>query len=64
MPDFCCFGCLNQPIEMDMSDKSAGIILDHQLKQVGYTERLVHSTISVFSIVVILRFGLAHTAYL
>lgn len=40
---------------MDMSDKSAGIILEHQLEQVGYTERLSHSVIGVFSVTAVLK---------
>jgi hypothetical protein len=46
---------LNLPIEMDMSDKSAGFILDHQLEQVGYLERLLHSILGVCGVVVVLR---------
>jgi hypothetical protein len=49
------FRCLNLPIEMDMSDKSAGIILDHQLEQIGYIERLIHSTLGVCAVILILR---------
>ncbi|KAJ1345536.1 hypothetical protein KIN20_000092 [Parelaphostrongylus tenuis] len=32
---------LNLPIDVDMSEKSAGAIVYHQLEQVGYRERLL-----------------------
>lgn len=38
-----------------MTDKSAGIIVEHQLEQVGFEERLIHSFMGVFGVVCILR---------
>ncbi|KAK5986585.1 hypothetical protein GCK32_009457 [Trichostrongylus colubriformis] len=41
---------LNLPIDLDMSDKSAGAIVYHQLEQVGPIERLVLMTAKVLAI--------------
>ncbi|KAI6186181.1 hypothetical protein M3Y98_00104700 [Aphelenchoides besseyi] len=50
-----CLECLNQPINLDMSDKAAGVILDHQLLRVGYLERLLHSALGVCGVIVIIK---------
>ncbi|GMS87141.1 hypothetical protein PENTCL1PPCAC_9316, partial [Pristionchus entomophagus] len=49
---------LNLPIDLDMADKSAGLIVDHQVKQVGYAERKVHALLlSVFLMLMLWRCG-------
>ncbi|KAI6228229.1 hypothetical protein M3Y95_00600700 [Aphelenchoides besseyi] len=47
--------CLNQPINLDMSDKTAGVILDHQLLRVGYLERLLHSVLGVCGVIIVMK---------
>jgi hypothetical protein len=49
------FRSLNNQIDVDLSDKSAGYILDHQLGMVGYMERLVHAVLSTVAVVAVLR---------
>ncbi|GMR39668.1 hypothetical protein PMAYCL1PPCAC_09863 [Pristionchus mayeri] len=49
---------LNLPIDLDMADKSAGLIVAHQLKQVSYTERAIHSLmLTVFLMFMLWRCG-------
>ncbi|GMT15562.1 hypothetical protein PFISCL1PPCAC_6859 [Pristionchus fissidentatus] len=51
---------LNLPIDLDMADKSAGLIVDHQLKQVCYLERRVHALLLTISLMIMLwRCGFA-----
>uniref|UniRef100_A0A7E4V1S1 Exosortase/archaeosortase family protein n=1 Tax=Panagrellus redivivus TaxID=6233 RepID=A0A7E4V1S1_PANRE len=38
---------LNQPIDVDLSDKSAGFIVDRQLGQCGINERVAHAFLGV-----------------
>jgi len=46
---------LNNPLGVDLNEKSAGEILDMQLRSVGYGERLFHAVFSTLSVVIILR---------
>ncbi|KAI1727772.1 hypothetical protein Ddc_05089 [Ditylenchus destructor] len=46
---------LNLKLDVDLSDKSAGVILDHQLSVVTYSERLFHAIISTIAVIVVLR---------
>ncbi|TMS35691.1 hypothetical protein L596_003036 [Steinernema carpocapsae] len=51
---------LNQKVEMDMSERSAGAIVDHQLGKVGNKERFfaaVVSALSVWSLLAVLGYG-------
>lgn len=48
---------LNLPIDLDMSDKSAGAIVYHQLEQVGNLERLCLMTAKVLAITLLLMFS-------
>ncbi|WKX93663.1 hypothetical protein Q1695_011151 [Nippostrongylus brasiliensis] len=45
---------LNLPIDLDMSDKSAGAIVYHQLEQVGHVERLCLMSAKVVAITMLL----------
>ncbi|CAD6192474.1 unnamed protein product [Caenorhabditis auriculariae] len=45
---------LNLPIDLDMSDKSAGAIVYHQLHQVGPVERVVHAILCVLGVAFVL----------
>uniref|UniRef100_A0A915DLV5 Transmembrane protein n=1 Tax=Ditylenchus dipsaci TaxID=166011 RepID=A0A915DLV5_9BILA len=45
---------LNLNLDVDLSDKSAGFILDHQLAMVGYAERLLHAILSSCAVLLIL----------
>ncbi|XGW10457.1 hypothetical protein V3C99_012166 [Haemonchus contortus] len=47
---------LNLPIDLDMSDKSAGAIVYHQLEQVGQIERLILMTGKVQAIALVMMF--------
>ncbi|CAD5233603.1 unnamed protein product [Bursaphelenchus xylophilus] len=46
---------LNLPVDTDFSDKTAGHILDHQLRKVGPIEKILDSALVVASIIVVLR---------
>ncbi|CAB3411246.1 unnamed protein product [Caenorhabditis bovis] len=46
--------CLNLPIDLDMTDKPAGLIVKHQLDEVHLSERLIHSILVVIAIVMLL----------
>ncbi|CAJ0608511.1 unnamed protein product [Cylicocyclus nassatus] len=48
---------LNLPIDLDMSDKSAGAIVYHQLEQVGNRERLCLMAAKVLAITTLLIFS-------
>uniref|UniRef100_A0A1I7ZEM9 Transmembrane protein n=2 Tax=Steinernema glaseri TaxID=37863 RepID=A0A1I7ZEM9_9BILA len=45
---------LNQKVEMDMSERSAGAIVDHQLSKVGNVERLVISAVAALAVCLLL----------
>uniref|UniRef100_A0A1I7ZFJ4 Transmembrane protein n=1 Tax=Steinernema glaseri TaxID=37863 RepID=A0A1I7ZFJ4_9BILA len=48
------FRSLNQKVEMDMSERSAGAIVDHQLSKVGNVERLVISAVAALAVCLLL----------
>ncbi|KAK6734044.1 hypothetical protein RB195_017675 [Necator americanus] len=48
---------LNLPIDLDMSDKSAGAIVYHQLEQVGSKERVLLMSAKVLAITLLLLFS-------
>ncbi|KHJ92670.1 hypothetical protein OESDEN_07436 [Oesophagostomum dentatum] len=48
---------LNLPIDLDMSDKSAGAIVYHQMEQVGNNERIFLMTAKVLVITMLLVFS-------
>jgi hypothetical protein len=37
-------------MNIDLSEKSAGSIVEHQLSRCGYRERFVYSTLAVFAV--------------
>jgi hypothetical protein len=39
---------LNQRVDLDLSEKSAGAIVEHQRERVGLGERVVHAALAVF----------------
>jgi hypothetical protein len=41
---------LNQRVDLDLSEKSAGAIVEHQRERVGLGERVVHATLAVVQI--------------
>lgn len=49
------FRSLNQPIDVDLADKSAGFISDRQLEYASFSERVFHSILSVLTVCLILR---------
>uniref|UniRef100_A0A914D7W8 Transmembrane protein n=1 Tax=Acrobeloides nanus TaxID=290746 RepID=A0A914D7W8_9BILA len=46
---------LNQPIDIDLSDKAAGVIVEHQLGKCGFGERFFVAVLSVFAVILVLR---------
>lgn len=50
------FRSLNQHIDIDLSDKTSGVILDRQLGVVGLKGRLFHAVLSSCAVIVILWF--------